>query len=224
MAVLHARHKAYGDLRVLDVTTVANLSKLRPTFERLRVDPYVPEGFRRKHIGWFDVARGQAGSGQAGRPEFEPIRGLNTLYQSREVNPVHGGLARVYPPIQHADGETLRRLLALFTEVAEVPDGARLLLQLQRVTTTPDNVGKPSVEDWHRDGVRAIGIVVVNRDNITGGINEFRSPDQDVDLRKELPPGFMAVFNDAGVLHRVTDIKSLDGATMGFRDVILISH
>lgn len=213
---LLSTHKAYGNLRTYDVTPYVNLHKLRPAFERLQVDPYLKEGYRRKHIAWFE--RRRSGTRFVRLPDAR-------LYQSKLYNPVHGGLAREYPPIA-ADPATVHRLLSIFVAVAEVPVEARMLLQLQRITTTPDNVGKPSVENWHQDGVNRIGIICVARDNITGGLNEFRAgPESSTQvLTRELPPGHMAVFDDGGVFHRVTDIHSADQQTMGYRDVVLMSY
>jgi len=245
MSLVRSLRDAYGGLSIYDVTSRVNLSKLRPAFERLQVDPYIREGYRRKHIGWFKKEH----RGYLHLPE-------STLFQAKQFNPVHGDVARVYPPLEAHTPDVARvilRTLELFDDVVEdgVPAGARILFQMQRVTAAPGRDGKPSVEDWHRDGVKKIGIICVGRENIVGGLSQFRNgasqtqqrrrtrprpssktlhgnddgddDDEDDVYTLELSPGHMAVFDDASVLHRVTDISSADGRNEGARDVILLS-
>jgi hypothetical protein len=99
-------------------------------------------------------------------------------------------------------------------------------VQAQRVTCAPGHT--PPVEDWHRgdgNGVVSMAIVCVARYNVRGGISEFRLPHAPGEVvRAELAAGFMAVFDDAPIQHRVTPIEAEDGATGGHRDVLLFSR
>jgi hypothetical protein len=100
-----------------------------------------------------------------------------------------------------------------------------VLVQAQRVTCEPGHTGLPTVEDWHRDGVISMAVVCIARYNVRGGISEFRLPHAPgAVVRSELAPGFMAVFDDAPIQHRVTPIEAEDDATGGHRDVLLFSR
>lgn len=220
-----------------------------------QVDPYVHEGFRRKHINWFDRvdpsalspthSHGSTTTTSSTDPSdalaavhavgYEPLA-EQTLFQRKHFNPTHGGLARVYAPILDClspDPETMpgtgaspdlvASLLSAFTLASNAPAKARILLQLQRVTATPDMPGQPSVENWHRDGVNTIGIICVSRRDVEGGVSEFRAEVDNEVLSLHLAPGQLAVFEDAGVMHRVTEIACAPGAVDGARDVVLIA-
>ena len=195
----------FGNLRVYDLEKTRVLS-LKPEFERLTLDPYVPEGFRRKHIVRYS--------------RLMEVDDDNLLYQSNRINPTHGDVARKYARFCPRDVAPLREALKYFISAINVPEDEEILIQAQRVTCTPTTEGLPSVENWHRDGVTRVGIICVSRDNISGGINEFKCPENDI-LKKHLEPGQMAIFDDPDILHRVTPIRSADGIRGGHRDVLL---
>jgi hypothetical protein len=200
-------------LKVYDTRAHVNLTKLRPEFARLAVDPYVREGFRRKHIMWLE----KGGEG------FNVIE-RNTLLQDKATNPIHGGIERVYPRIESWDREreTMTRLVRMFTDMAGTPDGKEILMQFQRITCEPGKPGLPSVENWHQDRVSHIAVLCVERENVRGGMSQFKNDAGDF-YKTELAPGFMVVFKDADVWHRVTEIFSQDGDNGGVRDVILLA-
>ena len=58
----------YGNLTIIDARSRINIEKLAPDFDELLVDPYVPEGFRRKHIAWFK--RSESSEGLERLPNF----------------------------------------------------------------------------------------------------------------------------------------------------------
>lgn len=203
-------------LKLYDVRSHVNVTRLRPEFARLAVDPYVKEGYRRKHIMW--VNHQVAGQGSYKRHEYDLVD-KQTLFQ----DPVHGGIQRAYPSVQSwkLENGVMKKMLDLFVVEARVKDGADMLVQFQRVTCEPGRKGKPSVEDWHRDATDNIGVICVDRENINGGMSQFKNELEC--YQTELCPGYMMLFKDKDVMHRVTDIESDDGVHTGFRDVILIA-
>lgn len=212
----------HGNLKMYDVRSKVNLHKLIPTFERLQVDPYIAEGYRRKHLLWLNCNK-------IGQKEWL-IEKLdrNDLFQSSSYNPVHGNIKRTYPLIKTNDPMIIDQIVMMFLDSLSEQDRdiatTDILLQFQRITTSREILGKPSVENWHQDGVDDIGIICVNRENIIGGINEFkRTRDSKEILQKELPPGYMVTFKDSEVFHRVTDIECANDNYIGWRDVILIA-
>jgi len=207
-------HSNYGNLKMYDTRSVINVHNLKPDFNRLKTDPYVSEGFRKKHL-----IRLQYENNKFIKLPHAP------LFQGSEINPTHGNIHREYPELKPSHIETYRRILTMFVKAGRVPDGGTLLLQAQRIICSHDLIGQPSVEGWHRDGVEKIGILCVDRYNIKGGVNEFMNS-QDKILQKELSPGFLAIFDDRCVKHRVTPIEPLDISFdfHGYRDVILLAY
>jgi hypothetical protein len=222
MALLSA-YRGYGKLHLYNLAPLLNVSKLRPAFERLEADPYVPEGFRRKHIAWYEASRTPAASIDFKYlPDKDAMQTRDTAPKSHQHQSSHS--QAVYPPLPpQTDAHTVHRLLRIFAHAADLPEGKQdVLLQLQRVTTAPAMPGRPSVDRWHQDGVRKVGVFCAARENVVGGLNQFRDSSCSV-LQRELSPGYLAVFSDADVFHRVTEIHSADGANEGWRDVILMS-
>jgi hypothetical protein len=54
-------------------------------------------------------------------------------------------------------------------------------------------------------------------------MSEFRNATGDI-LRLELSPGYLAVFEDVNVQHRVTSITPIDAHIESYRDVILLAY
>jgi hypothetical protein len=211
--MLLAHHPFVGNLRVYDVTKKVNIHKLQPDFDRLTLDVYVKEGFRKKHI-----KRILKHDGVLANLPLQP------LYQSGDINPTHGNIDRVYPEYIPGDPVELGKLIRFFIAKSPIPETARLLIQAQRITCSPQQQGLPAVEGWHRDGVTAIGVACINRHNIDGGVSEFRDNKTGKTVRVMLKPGQIVLFDDTQIMHQVTPINIQAAPQEGHRDVILMSY
>lgn len=210
MPAIISKYPRFG-MYVGDVRKLINIPSLKKDFENLGTDKYVKEGYRKKHI----VRYKHTADGFV-KEQHRP------LFQSGYVNPTHGDIHREYPEYV---SEHTNTLLTVFTNMAKVPIDNIILLQAQRIICTKDLIGLPSVENWHRDGVEKVGIICVDRCNIEGGVNQFRSMQDPTDILSEtLFPGFMVVFDDHKLYHRVTPIKPKDQTQIGYRDVLLMSY
>lgn len=205
-----------GNIRIAKLHHV-HLPMVRKNFETLQVDPYVKEGFRRKHImRYLVVSRDPV-------IKLEPLP-QEPLFQRKLYNPVHGDIPRVYPGFVPTS-ETFR-VIQTFIHESSIEEGQRILVQAQRITCSLTHEGLPSVENWHQDDVNEIGIFCVTRYGILGGCNEF----QDLEGRElatlTLQDGDFVMFKDAEVKHRVTPINPdvAKGNVYGYLDVLLLSH
>jgi len=191
-----------------------SLAKVKPDFDKLQKDRYVSAGFRYKNIARFKYENN----------DFirQP---LAPLYQPLNINPTHGNIARLYPEYFPQYPEEIEKLLSHFVVEAKAPDKTVILLQAQRIVCSSFQVGEPSVEGWHRDGVNKVGIMCVDRQNINGGINLFKKIDGEKkrQFKMILDPGYLIVFDDQRFLHRVTTITPQDTDQLGWRDVFLLS-
>ena len=112
-----------------------SLTKLKVDFSSLERDPYVPAGFRRKHIARYRFAGGDRFAKLPNEPLFQP----------RHINPTHGDVTRHYPEYLPAHPDEVLKLLRIFADTSGAPEGSVILLQAQRITCSRATVGEPSV-------------------------------------------------------------------------------
>lgn len=156
------------------------------------------------------------------------------LQQSIKYNPVHGDLRREYPRISNSitDSSDFHKLLDFYASFFRWSD-AIVLVQFQRVDCFADRVGLPAVEGFHQDGNRHVGMLVVNRNNITddSGVSQYVMDDQGkktdaLVFDSVIPPGQLIFWNDKRVWHYGTELKVADGSVnggRGVRDIIILS-
>jgi hypothetical protein len=202
--VMLSSHKDMGALRIYDVRRYVNLTKLIPAFERL-VCP-----------------RPSCKSNTSTLRARQEVAQYERLIECGEYVIVAPDNQAIYPSDFDAL-RTLQRCVEIFAECADAPDKARVLLQMQRTVALPRK-DQPWHDDWHRrgGGVSKLGVICVTRNNVVGGMNEFRNQDGQF-LARELSPGFMAIFRDDAVVHRVAEVVSEDDHHPGERDVLIMS-
>lgn len=156
------------------------------------------------------------------------------LQQSIQYNPVHGGMRREYPPVNdeitgRSDFHWLLDTYATFFGWSD----AIVLVQFQRVDCFAGRIGRPAVEGFHQDGNRHVGMLVVDRRNITAGsgVSQYVMDDHgkktdELVFDSVVPPGKLVFWNDKRVWHYGTDIHVADpGANggRGVRDIVILS-
>lgn len=156
------------------------------------------------------------------------------MQQSILYNPVHGNMRREYPPINEriVNSEDFHHLLIHYATFFGWSD-AIVLVQFQRVDCYVDRVGQPTVEGFHQDGNRHVGMLIVNRNNITedSGVSQFAMDDNgkktdELIFDSVIMPGQLIYWNDKRVWHYGTDLKVKDANVnngRGTRDIIIMS-
>jgi hypothetical protein len=156
------------------------------------------------------------------------------MQQSILYNPVHGDMRREYPRISESiiNSEDFHRLLMHYAIFFGWSD-AIVLVQFQRVDCFVNRKGQPTVEGFHQDGNRHVGMLIVNRNNITddSGVSQYVMDDNgkktdDLIFDAVIPPGTLIYWNDKRVWHYGTDIKVADANAnggRGTRDIIIMS-
>jgi len=156
------------------------------------------------------------------------------MQQSILYNPVHGDMRREYPPISKAitDSEDFHRLLVHYAGFFGWRD-AIVLVQFQRVDCFADRIGIPTIEGFHQDGNRHVGMLVVNRENITddSGVSQYVMDDNgkktdDLIFDAVIPAGQLIYWNDKKLWHYGTELKVADASAnggRGVRDIIIMS-
>jgi hypothetical protein len=156
------------------------------------------------------------------------------MQQSIKYNPVHGGMRREYPRIHNAiiDSEDFHRLLIHYAQFFGWSD-AVVLVQFQRVDCLTTRVGQPTIEGFHQDGNRHVGMLVVDRNNITidSGVSQYVMDDNgkktdELIFNEVIQPGKLIYWNDNRVWHYGSELKVADdkeNGGRGTRDIIIMS-
>jgi hypothetical protein len=194
------------------------------SWEDLGVDLYMADGgrYRRRRFAAFS-----ANEALFTRKPHQPH------YQSRDYNPLNGGLQRWFEPVVDAvatHGVT-RRILGvcatIFTAVAsdsDPPASWHVEMHQFRIEAVAGSAGLPTPEGAHRDGVDWVCVILVNRYNVASGITDIYDSKggslQRFTLRAPLDTVFV---DDTRVLHGVTPITPLEPELRAFRDVLILT-
>jgi hypothetical protein len=202
---------------VLDVD-VAQLERLRDSWDLLPRDPYLRDGGRyrfRRHANFI-----QEGS----KLTLAPHR---AHWQPTSYNALHGGLERWFEPIPTevvGSPAWIRLLSAIGNLVAKEHPVERWYIEAHqfRIDTT-DGIGRPTPEGAHRDGVDFVALLLVRRQNIRGGETRVFDAHGPTGIRFTMQqPWSLLLLDDSRVIHETTPIQP-DGAG-GLRDTLVLTY
>jgi hypothetical protein len=150
-------------------------------------------------------------------------------YQSRDYNPLHGGIARWFDPIvpEIAAGPSVTTILhtcrVLFERLTSAP-AWHIEVHQFRIEARAGVAGRPTPEGTHQDGVDHVLVLLVGRQNIQSGVTTItdlaRHPLGSFTLAE---PFDAALVDDNRVMHGVTPVEPVDPAHPGFRDVLVVT-
>lgn len=185
----------------------------------LGLDTYMADGGRyrkRRHAAF-------------GARANEPIqRKLNQPhYQSRDYNPLNGGIARWFDPVlpDIASGPSMLTILgtcrAVFEQLSATRDWHIEAHQF-RIEARSGEAGQPTPEGMHRDGVDYVLVLLIGRRNIASGVTSISGTDgRDLGSFTLTEPLDAAWVDDHRVMHGVTPVEPIDPSAPGFRDVLV---
>ena len=192
------------------------------SWNRLELDNYMADGGRyrrRRHAVYATTADG-AVERQAHQPH----------YQTLDYNPLHGGIARWFAPVEPeiGDGASLRTILAfcrtLFGRLAPTVSDWRIEVHQFRIEARPGEQGRPTPEGLHRDGVDFVLVLLVNRRNIASGMTTIHAlQGRRLGHFTLTDPLDAALVDDKRVAHGVTPVEALDPAQSACRDVLVVT-
>lgn len=194
------------------------------SWDDLGADFYMADGgrYRRRRFGAFAVS-----AGEILRKPHQPH------YQSRDYNPLNGGLERWFSPIADEIGAhpamqaILRVSFGLFDELtpaAARPDAWHVEAHQFRIEATAGEAGLPTPEGLHRDGVDWVLVLLVRRRNVESGETTIHDLSQkEVGAFTLEQPLDAAFVDDARVYHGVTPVRPLDKLNSACRDVLVLT-
>jgi hypothetical protein len=147
-------------------------------------------------------------------------------YQPLEYNALHGGMLRLFEPMsEHALTQAVwPKLVLLIAEVCSDIKGIRpwYVEAHQFRIDTSNGIGRPTPEGAHRDGVDFVAILLVAREEVSGGesrIFEFNGRHGQRFTLTE--PWSLLLLDDQRVIHESTPIQPT--AEGGHRDTLVLT-
>jgi hypothetical protein len=209
---------------VLEGAGFADWDGFARSWDDLGVDMYMADGgrYRRRRFACF-----RAGPEGVLRKPHQPH------YQSRDYNPLNGGIERWFEPVTDAIAahpalrailERCHRLFDGLTPAAMRPASWHVEMHQFRIEALAGRDGKPTPEGMHRDGVDWVLVLLVSRVNIASGETSIG----DLGMRPLgsftlTEPLDSAVTDDNRVHHGVTPVTPLDPARPGHRNVLVVT-
>ena len=222
--------RGFAFIRGADMATLLERAGLRhwrefaASWNDLGVDAYMADGgrYRRRRFGIF-----RAAADGISRKPHQPH------YQSRDYNPLNGGVERWFEPITAAVGahpamtailDTCQALFTRMTPAALRPLAWHVEIHQFRIEARPGEAGRPTPEGMHRDGVDWVLVLMVRRENIASGETTI------YDLQKRPLGSFTlavpldaAWVDDSRVYHGVTAVTPIDPLLPAYRDVLVVT-
>ncbi|HPF13032.1 MAG: 2OG-Fe dioxygenase family protein [Planctomycetes bacterium] len=152
-------------------------------------------------------------------------------YQSRDRNPLNGGVERWFEPIEPAVAES-EVLAAIFDFCRTVlrrtrPEVSAWHVEVHqfRILAAPDAAGQPTPEGMHRDGVDFVLALLIRRENVLSGTTSIADLERRVIGEFTLSQPFdAALVDDRFVYHGVTPITVECPGKPAYRDVCVVTY
>ncbi len=164
-------------------------------------------------------------------PDDEAIRRAvhQPHYQSRDYNPLNGGIARWFAPIRDdiaagASFATILRFCRALFDALRPAVAWHIEAHQFRIEARADTPGKPTPEGLHRDGVDYVLVLMIGRANIERGETSIHDLDGRLLGSFTLATPFdAALVDDHRVYHGVTPVAPVDAAIASHRDVLVVT-
>ena len=223
------RREGYAFVRAAEMRTrlatagdLADWPAFAASWNDLELDTYMADQgrYRRRRHAVFAANT----SGPIVRQPHQPH------YQGLDYNPLNGGIERWFAPILPgiADGPSLQSILEycrqLFGSLA--PETARWKIEVHqfRIEARAGELGQPTPEGLHRDGVDYVLVLLITRRNIASGTTSTHGLDKALLGSFTLTEPFdAALVDDRRVYHGVTAVEAIDPALPAYRDVLVVT-
>jgi hypothetical protein len=192
------------------------------SWNRLELDVYMADGgrYRRRRHATYGATTDQTIVRRAHQPHFQAL----------DYNPLNGGVARWFEPIEPAigTGSSMTTILGfcrgLFDSLEAAAPAWHIEAHQFRIEARSGEEGRPTPEGLHRDGVDYVLVLLVDRRNIASGVTSINALDGGALGHFTLTDPFdAALVDDTRVAHGVTPVEPIDPALPAFRDVLVVT-
>ena len=191
-------------------------NKIKDSFNNINIDSY----YENKRLRAFSLLK-------INDNNLEIINNAD-FFQSTNYNSYNGNKIRKYENIPSCllDDLCFKLLVKTFIENAEsnMYDSIKYIYVHQiRVYAENDKETNLIPEGIHRDGYNIIGMVCINRENISGGISGIYDSEKNKVYDVQLQSGEMLIVNDNKMFHDVTNIIKYKENKEGYRDIFVFT-
>lgn len=190
------------------------------SWNNLETDTFMSDKgrYRKRRYGVYTIAVDGTLTREPHQPHF----------QTTDYNPVNGGIDRWFEPIlpEIGSGESLTTILRychrLFSGLSSEARTWHVETHQFRIEAHPDQIGQPTPEGMHRDGVDYVLVLMIRRENIASGITSIHDPKhRQLGSFTLTKPFDAAMVDDKKVFHGVTSVTPLDPDRPAYRDVFV---
>lgn len=217
------RFEAPETQALLGAEATAQWPAFADSWNDLPLDGFMADGgrYRRRRFAAFAAL-----PGQVERKPHQPH------WQSRDYNPLNGGVQRWFEPVTDAIAAhpvtqgVIRAGLERFHPLSGSPAAPwHVELHQFRIEARADEAGQPTPEGAHRDGVDWVIVMLVDRQNVDSGVTDIYAPDgTSLGSFTLTAPGDAVFLDDHRVLHGVTPIQPHDPEQPALRDVLVVTY
>jgi hypothetical protein len=147
-------------------------------------------------------------------------------YQSRDYNALNGDVQRWFDPVDQAtiDNPVCRAIFAFCAAHFPMSGPAHVEMHQFRIEAKPGEVGRPTPEGLHRDGVDHVFVMLIERRNVREGATRIGAPDG-TPLGEFMlaEAGDAMLIDDRRILHGVTEIHAVDAGQPAWRDALVVT-
>lgn len=207
------RNKAMGNIRIYDITSLVNFRKLKPAFERLEPDRnnlYSNSDNTHKHIlhlNHYITDEGRLFVRQDNQHLLDSKTKRKLKYPL--INP-------------SANPFVVNRILEIYSELVEQKHASHIIVEMQRTYASSLDINPV---EWKTPACKHMGILCIDRENITGGIDQFKTTSVTTysELDHELAPGYLLVLEPHLLFHKESPIESHILNEPGYKDILKIT-
>ena len=207
------------DMRAMLGCGEAEWRELAGSWNDLGPDLYMADGgrYRRRRHAAFRCQQGQF-TRKPHQPHF----------QSRDYNVLNGDVQRWFDPVrqQTIDNPVMQAIFAFCAGSfgADGPEPWHVEMHQFRIETREGQIGRPTPEGLHRDGVDWVFVMLVERRNVREGVTRIGAPDgTSLGEFTLAAPGDTVLIDDHRILHGVTEIHAVDPAFPAWRDALVVT-
>ncbi|MCX4026266.1 2OG-Fe dioxygenase family protein [Endozoicomonas sp. SM1973] len=215
IADIEARVDYSCNTHKLMTITSKKLKALYPYWHEMPRDPYLVGGYRQRCLSRFQYRNNKL-------YVLEP----SVVYQSKKNNRVFGGLSRRFTPLKQElvfHNSFIALVKRFISHLPESPVDKVIWVHQIRINVSSALPGKPVPEGIHRDERLYVGIVVVNKQGVSGEETQlFKSKDEAPIWQQTLAVNQMLMFNDQLLYHNTTDFLTV-APQGGYRDIFILA-
>lgn len=207
---------------ILTSSRLADWASFAASWQRLDPDRWMADGgaYRRRRFATFTVRGGTV----ARKPH-------QAHFQSSRYNHLNGGVDRWFSPVETAIGDhpVTQALLTVGTAMANLLTGDQhsgwhAEMHQFRVAARAGEHAFPTPEGLHRDGVAAVLMMLVGRDNVAGGVTSITDVRGRPLARITLTNPLDAIMlDDRRLRHAVSAIAPAMAGRPATRDALVIT-